>query len=269
MTGLGQRVADLFHQKANDVINKAEDPRQALDYAYSQAQDLLAKVRGGLAAIATARAELNAQDQDFARQEAKLEGQAERAVRAGRDDLAHQAMERQVTIEQQRAPIQEQLKQLDDQQLKLEAQVRDLETKVGNLDTQRKSLKAQYDAGQATAAVYESLTGIGNHVADIGGAYQRATEKVQAVQARASALSGLVNDGTLGTIPGISSGDALDDELNKIDSSTGVDDRLSAIKQRVLSSRGPAPELTSGRDTLAPKSTVETPEDGVFDLSDM
>ena len=58
MTGLGQRVADLFHQKANDVINKAEDPRQALDYAYSQAQDLLTKVRGGLAAIATARAGL-------------------------------------------------------------------------------------------------------------------------------------------------------------------------------------------------------------------
>jgi hypothetical protein len=89
------------------------------------------------------------------------------------------------------------------------------------------------------------------------------------VQARASALSSLVNDGTLGTIPGISSGDALDDELNRIDSSTEVDDRLGAIKQRVLSSRGPVPELASGRDILAHKSTVEIPEDGVFDLSDM
>ena len=127
----------------------------------------------------------------------------------------------------------------------------------------------QYDAGQATAAVYESLTGIGDHVADIGGAYQRATEKVQAVQARASALSGLVNDGTLGTIPGISSGDALDDELNKIDSSTGVDTGSAPSRTAGAGISGPAPELTSGRISLAPKTTVEMPKDGVFDLSDM
>lgn len=61
MTSIARRIADLFRIKANKVLDRAEDPREVLDYSYQQQQELLQKVRRGVADVATSRKRLELQ----------------------------------------------------------------------------------------------------------------------------------------------------------------------------------------------------------------
>lgn len=48
MTSIAHRIATLFRTKANKALDRAEDPREVLDYSYAQQQELLQKVRRGV-----------------------------------------------------------------------------------------------------------------------------------------------------------------------------------------------------------------------------
>ena len=53
--GLWQRFTLIFKSKASKALDRAEDPRETLDYSYQKQQELLAKVRRGVADVATSR----------------------------------------------------------------------------------------------------------------------------------------------------------------------------------------------------------------------
>ena len=53
--GLWSRMFLVFKSKTNAALDRAEDPRETLDYAYAQQQELLRKVRQGLIEVATSR----------------------------------------------------------------------------------------------------------------------------------------------------------------------------------------------------------------------
>ena len=52
---LMKRMSLIFRSKANKVLDKAEDPRETLDYSYQRQVELLSKVRRGVADVATSR----------------------------------------------------------------------------------------------------------------------------------------------------------------------------------------------------------------------
>ena len=49
--GLWQRFKLIFASKANKALDKAEDPRETLDYSYEKQLELLQKVRRGVADV--------------------------------------------------------------------------------------------------------------------------------------------------------------------------------------------------------------------------
>ena len=55
MTSITHRIAALFRIKANKALDRAEDPREVLDYSYEQQLEMLQKVRRGVADVATSR----------------------------------------------------------------------------------------------------------------------------------------------------------------------------------------------------------------------
>ena len=52
---LSRRLALIFRAKANTALDRAEDPRETLDYSYQRQLEMLQKVRRGLADVATSR----------------------------------------------------------------------------------------------------------------------------------------------------------------------------------------------------------------------
>ena len=50
-----RRIAMLFRVKANKALDRAEDPREVLDYSYERQLEMVQNVRRGLADVATSR----------------------------------------------------------------------------------------------------------------------------------------------------------------------------------------------------------------------
>ena len=70
--GMWQRFTMIFKSKANKALDRAEDPRETLDYSYEKQLDLLQKVRRGVADVATSRKRLELQIGQLDQQSAKL-----------------------------------------------------------------------------------------------------------------------------------------------------------------------------------------------------
>src|SRR5258706_566951 len=92
--GMWTRLKLIFSTKASSAMDRAEDPRQVLDYAYTQQQLLLVKLRQGLVEGATSKQQLERQSKKLEARVPQLEDQAKRALGAGRDDLARIPLER-------------------------------------------------------------------------------------------------------------------------------------------------------------------------------
>src|ERR671920_1652686 len=103
---LMKRISLIFRSKANKALDKAEDPRETLDYSYEKQLELLTKVRRGVADVATSRKRLEIQMQQLQTSSDKLQGQAQQAVGAGRDDLAREALRRRAAVNQQLVDLQ-------------------------------------------------------------------------------------------------------------------------------------------------------------------
>jgi phage shock protein A len=257
MAGMASRASLIVKSKISKLLNKAENPTETLDYSYEQMQQQLQNVKRGVADVVTAKKRLELQTQKSEQNVVKLETQARQAVAAGREDLARQALERKATAQQQLQDLDIQVKGLEDQQQKLIVAQQTLETRIESFRSQKEVLKAQYSAAEAQVRIGEAATGIGDHMADTGMAIQRAKEKTEDLQARASAIDELTASGAL---EDFTAGDQtqLDRELAQISSSAQVDDELAKLKAEV--GAGDAhKEIGAGDAEPAPGATQEQP----------
>ena len=80
---LMKRIRLIFSAKANKALDRAEDPRETLDYSYQKQLELLQKVRKGVADVATSRKRIELQMNQLQQQADKLTSQAQKALGDG------------------------------------------------------------------------------------------------------------------------------------------------------------------------------------------
>ncbi len=226
------RLQAIFGAKANQTLERIEDPRASLDYSLTRLQASLRQISDSLVEVSTARHTLEAQHTQAQKIIDQTEEQARQAVRLGREDLATRALER-------KAAAQERLNGLNNNISLLDAQVESLKTSQANLrqkielfQAKKEELKALYDSSRAQLQVKEATTGISKDLADAGHAIQRAEARIQAMQARVEAIDSLVATGTLedALAP---EGDDIDRELARMTRSTNIENELKRLKAEV------------------------------------
>jgi phage shock protein A len=231
MAGLMSRASAIVKAKISKLLDHAEDPAETLDYSYERQLELLQNVKRGIADVVTAKKRLQLQETQLEQSVVKLDSQAREALAAGREDLARQALERKSGLQQQLQSLDQQAKQLEEQQAKLVASEKALSAKVEAFRTQKETIKAQYSAAEAQVKIGEAATGIGEEMADTGLAIQRAKDKTEQMQARASAIDELTTSGALEDFT--SDQTQLDRELGALASQSQVDKELAAMKAEV------------------------------------
>src|SRR5215204_1700182 len=192
-----QRFSLIFRSKANKALDRAEDPRETLDYSYQRQLDLLAQVRRGVADVATSRKRVELQTNQLQAQSDKLQGQAEQALKANREDLAREALTRKSGLTSQIADLKTQQAQLQGEEEKLTLAQQRLSAKVESFRTRKETIKATYTAAEAQTRINEAVAGISEEMGDVGMAMQRAEDKTAQMQSRAQALDGLLESGAL------------------------------------------------------------------------
>ena len=241
MPGLMARLSLIFKAKFSKALDRAENPNETLDYSYEEQLRQLQNVKRGIADVTTAKKRLEMQYTSMQQQVEKLDGQARQALAAGREDLAREALTRKAAVEAQLETIMQQGQQLEAQQQKLVEGEKTLAAKIEAFRSQKEVIKAQYSAAEAQVRIGEAATGIGEQMADVGLAVQRAKDKTEQMQARASAIDELTAAGSLEDFT--SSGDDIDRQLAEISQGSQVDDELAKMKAEIGKGEDPPKEL--------------------------
>src|ERR687897_1005394 len=123
---------------------------------------------------------------------------------------------------------------------RLQLQTQQLEQSIVKIEafrSEKEVIKAQYSAAEAQVRIGEAATGIGEQMADTGLAIQRARDKTEQMQARASAVEELIEAGTL---EDFTAGDQtqLDRELAAISADREVDAELEKLRAEVGAGSG-------------------------------
>jgi phage shock protein A len=249
MPGLGGRFSTVVKAKISKLLDRAEDPAETLDYGYQKQVELLQNVKKGIADVVTSKKRLQMQQDKLKQSVVKLDTQARTALSQGREDLARMALERKNVAQTELQSLDSQITELESQQEQLIANEKKLRTKVEAFRTKKEVIKAQYSASEAQVRISEAANGVGEQMADLGLAMQRAEDKVEDMRARAGAVEELEKAGAFDDITTLGSGeDDLDRQLSELTSGAQVDDELSKMKAELGSGGGDSPALEQGKE---------------------
>jgi len=250
MPGLGGRMSTVIKAKISKMLDRAEDPGETLDYGYQKQVELLQNVKKGIADVVTSKKRLQMQSTKLEESVVKLDTQARQALSQGREDLARTALERKTLAQTELQSLDTQIKELEGQQDQLTENEKRLRAKIEQFRTKKEVIKAQYSAAEAQVRISEAANGVGEQMADLGLAIQRAEDKTETMRARASAVEELEKAGAFDDITTLGSGeDDLDRQLSELTSGAQVDDELSKMKAELGSGGGgDAPALEQGEE---------------------
>ena len=206
-----------------------------MDYSYSKQLEQLQQLRRSIADVVTEEKRLVMLQTELKDKSNKIEDQARQALLINNEELARRALQRQQEWVIQINEYERQIALLRGQEEKLLQMERTVSARVEAFRTQKEMVKAQYKAAEAQVKINETVTGISEEMSEMNLAMQRAQDKVLTMQARASAMDSLIEEGALGEqgLLGAGSGDSLQRELNKVASQQNVDAQLQAMKQQL------------------------------------
>ena len=247
MPGLAGRMSTVIKAKISRLLDRAEDPGETLDYGYQKQIEYLQNVKKGIADVVTSKKRLQMQSSKLEQSIVKLDTQARQALAQGREDLARTALERKTLAQNELQTLDQQVKELEGQQESLTENERRMREKIEAFRTKKEVIKAQYSAAEAQVQISEAANGVGEQMADLGLAIQRAEEKTENMKARANAVDELEKAGTFEDLTQLGGGqDDIDRQLAQLSAGSQVDDELAKMKTEVGSGGGGAPALEQG-----------------------
>ncbi|MBI4298779.1 MAG: PspA/IM30 family protein [Chloroflexi bacterium] len=239
--GVLSRMSTILKSKMSRLLDKAEDPRETLDYSYEKQLELLRNVKRGIVEVVTSKRRLELQASKVQESIAKLDKQARQALGAGREDLARLALQRKQAALQELQGLDEQVSGLELEQEKLTQAEARLQSKVEAFRTKKEIIKAQYTAAEAQVRIGSALSGVSEEMADVGMAIDRAQNKTEQMRAKAAAIDELASAGVLEDFTGRE--DEIGRELAKLSASRSVETELAALKEQSSERK----ELPGGR----------------------
>ena len=248
MAGALGRISTIFKARMNATLDAVENPTEMIDLSYAQQVEQLQKVRRGIVDVAAAKARLQMQLAHLQQDSGRFDAQARQALAVNREDLARLALARKEDITQQLQSMQAQVEALQSQQEQLQAGEQRLAAKIEAFNSTKETIKAQYTAAQAQVRIGEAASGVSEEMADVNAAIQRAEDKTQAMQARASAIDELTAAGTLPDLLSAGS-DNVQVQLDQISTSSSVDAALADLKKQLGQGAPPLAQLGAAPET--------------------
>jgi phage shock protein A len=257
--GLTNRITTLLKQKVNTLLDKYEDPKEALDYSYQNQIETMNKLRRSIAEVVTAKTRLQMQKTKLVENIRTLDEESRRAIDQDREDLAKLALERKNANMLQLQNLDKQIVDMQTQQDKLEQTEKRLSTKVEEFRSKKEVIKAQYTAAEAQVRIKENLTGISEEMADVGVAMNKAEDKTEQMKAKAQALDEMIDSGVLTDYT--SNKDDIEGELEKMTVKGSVDQELAKLKaerdKRQKKTTDPEESETEGKEKEEQEQEVQ------------
>ena len=230
MAGIMDRVARLVRANVNDLIDRAEDPEKMIDQLLREMQDSIVMARAQVASMIAQEKELELDANETKKLADEWGRKAERAVVAGKDDLAREALRRKRDNEENSKIYNEQLAVQSQAVSRLKDQLRQLEAKYQATLGARDSLVARQRRAQAQRQVAEAIVVV--TPLDPSSELERMERKIRSEEAHAMAALEVGEE-------------SFDSQFRALEAESDVEEELAALKAS-LGSSASTPSLPSG-----------------------
>jgi phage shock protein A len=215
--GILDRMSTLIKSNVNAAIDKMSDPGREIDQLLAEMKDNLRHAQKELTAVMASEKLERQRKETLVRSAEEWQARAERAVRAGDDALATEALRRKGEVDAEGAEVERGLAQQTGYIDELTAGLRALEARIKEVSARKETLKSQARAargkGIGTDAFdkYEELvTGV-----DVAEAEVQLDEELAAARHEDQKSR------------------ELERKLDALDKDKDVEDRLAALKAKL------------------------------------
>ncbi|MEC9398412.1 MAG: PspA/IM30 family protein [Myxococcota bacterium] len=220
--GIFGRLGTLLKANINDVISKAEDPEKILNQLILDMKDQLIEAKKQVAVAIADEKRLKKQLDNELHMAREWEKKAMMAVRAGRDDLAKEALRRKGEHDQLASEFQGQWEAQKAAADKLRESLRQLNNKIEEAKRKKNLLIARKKRAEAQQKIQATMSGLTDESAF--DAFDRMSEKIEQMEAEAEASSELADD---------FAGNSLDNQFANLEAESGADSELEALKAKM------------------------------------
>lgn len=231
--GIIDRITQLARANINDMLDRAEDPEKMLNQILRDMETNIRQAREQVAMMIAQEKEIEGDLAHTRKLASEWGAKAKRAVDAGKDDLAREALRRKRDNEETSAIYESQLATQQQTVAKLKQQLQALESKYQTTMSHRDTLIARQRRATAQVKVAQSLSEYSpmDPTADL----ERMERKIRGSEAKAAALTEMGDE-------------SLDAQFRELDYDVDIEAELAALKGGSSATEA-IPETTSSGTT--------------------
>ena len=218
------RLKVLMARGASVALAPAPDPRVTHLTTHQKQRALLNQVIRATQEVTTAKERLKATADAVRARLPAMEEQARNELRLGHEAAARVALQRRQVVANELETLERQLAEVEKEEADLTIIEQRLSGQIEAFTARQEVIKARYSAAEAQVRINEAMTGVSQDFADLTAALNRAEQTTEAMQARATAIDRLVEEGDLESI-------GLATIPNAAAADEDVERRLSALKE--------------------------------------
>lgn len=222
------RISRLVRANVNDLIDQAEDPEKMIDQIIRDMQSSITTARAQVASMIAQEKELDADLQESEALVGEWNEKARRAVSAGKDDLAREALRRKHDAAENLEIYREQHTTQKHTVDKLKQQLQLLESKYQSTLSQRDSLIARQRRASAQQTVADRVSSLSP--LDASSELDRMERKIRSKEARASATIEIEDTSVDAQFRELDYDMDVERELEALKSGTGASETVGALE---------------------------------------
>ncbi|HKC19638.1 MAG TPA: PspA/IM30 family protein [Candidatus Dormibacteraeota bacterium] len=221
--GIVDRLKVVLAKGANVALAPAPDPRVTHLTTHQKQRALLNQVIRAGQEVTAAKQRLKATADAVRAKLPAMEEQARIELNSGHEAAARVALQRRQVVANELATLERQLAEVEKEEAALMVIEQRLSGQIEAFAARQEVIRARYSAAEAQVRMNEAMTGVSQDFADLTAALHRAEQTTEAMQARATAIDRLVEEGNLESIDFAEASDDIADE--------DVERRLNALKE--------------------------------------
>jgi phage shock protein A len=229
--GLADRIREKIKTSAAAALAPAPDPRITHLTSHQKQRALRNQVGKAIENVTAAKQRLQAAADAVRERLPSLEDQARTELKAGRETMARLALQRRHVAAQELQTLNRQLSEVENEEVTLAMIEQRLSAQIEAFAARQEVIKARFSAAEAQVRINEAVTGVSEDFAELSATLRQAEERTESLQARATAIDRLVQEGDLAPIsPTVES---LDLRLGQDTTDAEIERQLTALAKEV------------------------------------
>ncbi|MFW5694047.1 MAG: PspA/IM30 family protein [Alkalispirochaeta sp.] len=243
--GVFERIRRLIRSNVNDAVRRAEDPEKMLNQLILDMNKQLVEAKRNVATAISEEKRLLRQVEAQQQSAEQWEQRAMTALRAGKEDLAREALQRKKRESDYAAQLQEQYDKQHEAVESLKSSLRDLQGRIEEAQRKKNVLVARAKRAEAQKKIQEIITGLGNTSAF--DAFDEMSKRVEQLEIENESMAELAHT---------PADRSLEEQIDALEHPEGDDAMLEDLRKKM--DHGPAdPDVDASLAELKKKLRTE------------